>query len=100
MIVFYGLGWLAGRDIFGIGGKGACPKNPYVGIWSGVLFDRESFLVMLFARIPITSYHVFLLKYCSCLLVYDQITSPPLYFSFAVAPFENASEIAFLKVDD
>lgn len=56
-----------------------------------------SFLVMLFARIPITSYHVFLLKYCSCLLFYDQISSPPLYFSFAVASFETASEIAFLK---
>jgi hypothetical protein len=26
IIVFYGLGWLAGRDIFGIGGKGLSTK--------------------------------------------------------------------------
>ena len=36
-------------------------------------------------------------KYCSCLLFYGQISSPPLYFSFVVASFETASEIAFLK---
>jgi hypothetical protein len=68
MIVFYGLGWLAGRDIFGIGGKGACPKNPYVGIWSGVLFDRESFLVMLLHVYPRIS--SLLSSVCCCKGIY------------------------------